>query len=84
MDNMDILNKIVDSIKESVEKQIDKEFTEYKILCLENLEYLLENKRNEVVKQILDGIDFNLLVDGDNPFEPTIQIKIINKKVKDK
>jgi len=80
MNNVDILNELLDNVRDAIEKQIDKEFTEYKILCLENLEYILEGKRNEVVKQILDGIDINMLADGANSLEPIIQIKIINKK----
>jgi len=80
MNNVDILNELLDNVRDAIEKQIDKEFTEYKILCLENLEYILEGKRNEVVKQILDGIDVNMLADGANSLEPIIQIKIINKK----
>ena len=80
MNNVDILNELLDNVRDVIEKQIDKEFTEYKILCLENLEYILEGKRNAVVKQILDGLDVNMLADGANSLEPIIQIKIINKK----
>ena len=80
MDNKEVLNNLLDNVKNSIEKQIDKEFTEYKIMCLENLEYILEGKRNDVIKQILSGIDVNMTVDGEHPVEPIIQIRILNKR----
>ena len=80
MDNKEVLNNLLDDVKNSIEKQIDKEFTEYKIMCLENLEYILEGKRNDVIKQILSGIDVNMTVDGEHPLEPIIQIRILNKR----
>ncbi len=80
MDNKEVLNNLLDNVKNSIEKQIDKEFTEYKIMCLENLEYILEGKRNDVIKQILSGIDVNMTVDGEHPLEPIIQIRILNKR----
>ena len=72
----------INNIKSSIEKQIDVEYTEYKILCLENLEYILENKRNEVVKSILDGIDVNMCTDAENVYEPIIQVKLVNRREK--
>lgn len=80
MDNKEVLNNLLDNVKNSIEKQIDKEFTEYKIMCLENLEYILEGKRNDVIKQILSGIDVNMTVDGEHPLEPIIQIRILNRR----
>ena len=80
MDNKEVLNNLLDNVKNSIEKQIDKEFTEYKIMCLENLEYILEGKRNDVIKQILSGRDVNMTVDGEHPLEPIIQIRILNKR----
>ena len=80
MDNKEVLNNLLDNVKNSIEKQIDKEFTEYKIMCMENLEYILEGKRNDVIKQILSGIDVNMTVDGEHPLEPIIQIRILNKR----
>lgn len=80
MDNKEVLNNLLNNVKNSIEKQIDKEFTEYKIMCLENLEYILEGKRNDVIKQILSGIDVNMTVDGEHPLEPIIQIRILNKR----
>lgn len=65
------------SIKEAIEKQINEEFTQYKIMCLDNLEYAIECKRNDVVKQILDTINISMSDEDINCFEPTIKIQIV-------
>ena len=74
-------NNMINSIKKEIHEQIDKEYTEYKIKCLKDLDYQLECKRNECVKWILDGID--IVINSNEPysFDPTILIKIEKKVV---
>lgn len=70
----------LDAIKQSIEQEVDKEFTEYKLRCLSDLEYTLELKRNDVVKKILD--DIVIKYSEDCLTEPIIQIQLVNKKDK--
>ena len=55
MDN-NITNAIINSIKETIRKDLDAEYTEYKNKCLEDLNYKLEAKRNDVVRSALTTI----------------------------
>jgi len=69
---------LVDTIQGKLEEHINDEYTALKIQYLDNLDYILEAKRNEAVKKVLDGIDI-LFKQGDLDLEPTIQIKVIKK-----
>ena len=72
-------NNLIEAIKKEIAKQVDKEYTEYKLKCLKDLDIELECKRNECVKSILNGID--VLISNDNPMtlEPDIHIRIEKK-----
>lgn len=78
MDN-NITNAIINSIKETIRKDLDAEYTEYKNKCLEDLNYKLEAKRNDVVRSALNGIDISIMEQQPYSFEPVIQIKIEKK-----
>lgn len=74
------LSNIVDVIKSQIEKQANKNYTEYKTKCLQELDSTLEAKRNETIKNVLDGIDI-LMSNDKNYLEPNILIKIEKKIV---
>lgn len=78
MDN-NITNAIINSIKETIRKDLVAEYTEYKNKCLEDLDYKLEAKRNDVVRSALNGIDISIMEQQPYSFEPVIQIKIEKK-----
>ena len=80
MDN-NITNAIINSIKETITKDLDAEYTEYKNKCLEDLDYKLEAKRNDVVRSALNGIDISIMEQQPYSFEPVIQIKIEKKVI---
>ena len=77
---MENTNNINDILKAGIKQEIEKEYDEYVLECLKNLETKLMVKKNDVVKSILNTIDINM---EQNQFslEPIIQIKI-NKIVK--
>lgn len=77
---MENTNNINDILKAGIKQEIEKEYDEYVLECLKNLETKLMVKKNDVVKSILNTIDINM---EQNQFslEPIIQIKI-NKTVK--
>ena len=77
--NDDIVNSIIKSIKDTIQDKINCEYTEYKNKCLEDLDYKLEAKRNDVVKSVLDGIDVSIMSQQPYSLEPIINIKIQNK-----
>lgn len=72
-------NDIIQAIKNQLKTSIDEQYSEYKMKCLENLNYELEAQRNRVVKDILDGIDVVLLDKQPMSLEPIIQIKVEKK-----
>lgn len=72
-------NDIIQAIKNQLKTSIDEQYSEYKMKCLENLNYELEAQRNRVVKDILDGIDVVLLDKQPLSLEPIIQIKVEKK-----
>lgn len=76
---IDDCSNFLNNIKEAIRDQLDEEFTNYKLMCLENLDYTLECKRNAVIKQILDKISISMFENGLGGLEPTIQIKIVNQ-----
>lgn len=75
---VELYDEMMQSIKAEIEKQVNNEYTEIKLQYLDMLEYRLEAKRNEVVKNILDSIDI-MFRQNEVSAEPTIQIKIIKK-----
>ena len=77
--NDDIVNSIIKSIKDTIQDKINCKYTEYKNKCLEDLDYKLEAKRNDVVKSVLDGIDVSIMSQQPYSLEPIINIKIQNK-----
>lgn len=81
--NEELYGDLVSCIKEEIIQQIDEEFTEYKLRCLDDLEYQIELSRNKVIKQIIDDIDITLQREG-NYGEPTYVIKIIKANKEEK
>ena len=81
--NEELYSDLVSNIKEKIIQQIDEEFTEYKLRCLDDLEYQIELNRNKVIKQIIDSIDITLQREGDYR-EPTYVIKIIKANKEEK
>lgn len=77
----DFANSMINSIKETLAKNVNEEYTKYKQKCLEDLDYTLEMKRNSVVKNVLDGIDVVMGSNEPFSFEPTILIKVEKKVV---
>lgn len=76
MNNDELNRAIITSIKETIKESIDKEYTEYKNKCLQELNSNLEAQRNKTVSAILDSID--IYINNNQPYslEPIIQIKI--------
>lgn len=63
-------------IKKEIEKQVNEEYTDYKNKKLKDLDYELERKRNEIVKDILNSIT---ILNENNPYELNIMIKVENR-----
>ena len=79
---VDKTNEILKSIHNTIEKQINETYTEYKNDCLEQLAREIEVKRNEIVKNVLDGIQISL-DRSELGIEPIINIRIgVNKIIK--
>ena len=74
-----ITNAIINNIKETIRKDLEIEYTEYKNKCLEDLDFKFEAKRNSVIKSALDGIDISIMENQPYSLEPIIQIKIEKK-----
>lgn len=74
-----ITNAIINNIKETIRKDLELEYTEYKNRCLEDLDFKFEAKRNSVIKSALDGIDISIMENQPYSLEPIIQIKIEKK-----
>lgn len=74
-----ITNAIINNIKETIRKDLEIEYTEYKNKCLEDLDFKFEVKRNSVIKSALDGIDISIMENQPYSLEPIIQIKIEKK-----
>ena len=74
-----ITNTILNNIKETIRKDLEIEYTEYKNKCLEDLDFKFEVKRNSVIKSALDGIDISIMENQPYSLEPIIQIKIEKK-----
>lgn len=75
-------NEILKSIHDTVEKQINETYTEYKNSCLEQLDREIEVRRNQIVKNVLDGIQISL-DKSQLGIEPIINVRIgINKIIR--
>lgn len=75
------MKDLIDALKSEVRKKIDDEYTEYKIQCLKDLDYKLELKRNDVIREILNGVDFSVAENTPYSLEPTILIKVEKKVI---
>lgn len=73
-------NEILKSIHNTVENQINETYTQYKNNCLEQLDREIESKRNEIVKNVLDGIQISL-DRSELALEPNINIRISVNKI---
>ena len=78
LSQVELYDGMMQSIKAEIQKQVNNEYTEIKLQYLDMMEYRLEAKRNEVVKDILDSIDI-MFRQNEISAEPTIQIKIVKK-----
>lgn len=79
MINNNYMENIIRSIKNQIEQSINEEYTTYKNKCLDELNTKLECRRNEAVKDILNGIDISIRSNEPFELEPTILIKIEKK-----
>ena len=73
--DIQLYNDLFEVVKNAIKDAIDEEYTTYKLKCLDNLEYSLEVKRNDVVKKILDSIDITMRKEATEMY-PNIVIKI--------
>lgn len=68
--------EFVEILKKQIEEQINDEYTEYKNKKLADLNMELEQKRNEIVKDILNSIT---ILNENTPMGMQIQIKVENR-----
>ncbi|MCI8700042.1 MAG: hypothetical protein HFJ47_01710 [Clostridia bacterium] len=73
---MQDIENIKNVIKKELEKQINEEYTDYKNKKLQDLDYELERKRNEIVQDILNSIT---ILNEETPFGLNIMIKVENR-----
>lgn len=73
---MQDIENIKNVIKKELEKQINEEYTDYKNKKLQDLDYELERKRNEIVQDILNSI---IILNEDTPNGLNIMIKVENR-----
>lgn len=71
-------NTLIKSLKNTIEQEINKEYTDYKNKKLQDLDYELEKKRNEIVKDILNSI--NILASNE-PTGINVMIKVENRVI---
>lgn len=67
---------IIEVIKKQMEEEINKEYTDYKNKKLQDLDYELERKRNEIVKDILNSVS---IYHEQTPGGLQIMIKVENR-----
>lgn len=72
---------LLDSIKSQIEKQVNEEFTKYKEQCLQELEYKIEAKRNQIIGNMLDGISIYIQNREEYTNIPAINIRIETKPI---
>lgn len=70
------MEDIKNILRKEIEKQINEEYTDYKKKKLEDLDYELERKRNEIVKDILNSIQ---ILNENTPFGINYMIKVENR-----
>lgn len=73
---MQDIENIKNVIKKEIEKQINEEYTDYKNKKLQDLDYELERKRNEIVQDILNSIT---ILNENTPNGLNIMIKVENR-----
>lgn len=66
----------IEVIKKEIENQVNEEYTDYKNKKLKDLDYELERKRNEIVKDILNSIT---ILNENTPYGLNIMIKVENR-----
>lgn len=72
-------DNLIEMIRLQIQETINDDYTQYKNKCLEDLNMQLERKRNDIVKDILNGIDISINSNEPYTVEPTILIKIEKK-----
>ena len=70
------MEDIKTTLRKEIEKQINEEYTDYKMKKLEDLDYELERKRNEIVKDILNSIQ---ILNENTPWGVNYMIKVENR-----
>ena len=73
-----MVDRFIEILRQELHKQINDEYTEYKIQKLKEFDWELESLRNEKVKNILDSI--NIATSQDH-MGTNIMIKIENKVI---
>lgn len=73
---MEDIQKWENVIKKEIEKQINEEYTDYKNKKIQDLDYELERKRNEIVKDALNSIT---ILSENTPCGLNIMIKVENR-----
>lgn len=72
---------IKEILQKQIEKQINEEYTDYKNRKLQDLDYELERKRNEVVKDILNSIT---ILNEYTPNGLNVMIRVENRVIVNK
>lgn len=72
---------LTETIKRTIEENVNKEYTEYKNKCLEELDYKIECKRNEIISSILDNIAINIQERQDFDINPAINIRVETRPI---
>lgn len=66
----------IEVIKKEIKNQVNEEYTDYKNKKIKDLDYELERKRNEIVKDILNSIT---VLNKNTPYGLNIMIKVENR-----
>lgn len=72
---------LADCIKKHIEEKVNKEYTAYKEKCLDELDYKIECKRNQVISSILDRIAIEVQNRQEFSLEPAINIRVETRPI---
>ncbi len=72
------MNNLIEIIKKEIERQINEEYTDYKNKKLQELNYELERKRNNIVQDILNSIT---ILNENTPYGLNVMIKVENRVI---
>lgn len=72
---------IINAIKSEIASRVEMEYTDYVANCIRELRDKLESKRNQVVADVLNGIEIYISENDPMSLSPTILIKVENKIV---